>query len=478
MGVSLPHSALSQIVLVSFVCFAGPGLYNALTSFASGMADPTVGFNGTATLYGTFALFSFIAAGIVNIIGPKIAVFLGATTYIIYALSLYICNENFTTEEDGTVVYSSGAIGFYYAANVITGIGAGLLWTGQGQVTMAYPTTENKGLYFSIFWIIFNLGGTLGGFLAFGVNYNQGADDGTSSWTYIAFIIVMILGVCCSLLMVKPETVIRNDGSLVKVDRMPDWKGEAIEVLKLFVSPVMLLLLPLFMYSNWFYSYHGFYNTTVFNTRTNGFAAAFNYGSQMIGALLLGKWLDRPTASVRYKSYQSLAIITLLIFIMWGVGLYAQLSLDLKYGDENKLNVDYTDSNFVPKLLLYMFYGCMDAVAQVWAYWLMGMLSDDMAALGRYAGFYKCVQSASAFVAWKLTGSEVDPLVQLLINWILFGCAVIGAFLAIKLYVKDHLDEDVGEGENPRNSWKLAQSPMGSSEKNLRKIDSKGTMNA
>jgi len=477
MGVALPHSALSQVVLVSFVCFAGPGLYNALTSFASGMADPTVGFNGTATLYGTFALFSFIAAGIVNIIGPKLAVFLGATTYIVYALSLYICNENFIVEDDGTVVYSTGAIVFYYLANVICGMGAGLLWTGQGQVTMAYPTTENKGLYFSIFWIIFNLGGTIGGFLAFGVNYSQGA-DGTSSWTYISFIIVMVFGVCCALLMVKPETVVRNDGSLVKVDSLPDWKSEAVAVLKLFVNPVMLMLLPLFIYSNWFYSYHGFYNTTVFNTRTNGFAAAFNYGSQMIGALLLGKWLDRPSAGVRYKSYQSLAIITVLIFIMWGVGLYAQLTLDLKYGDANKLNVDYTDSNFLPKLLLYMFYGCMDAVAQVWAYWLMGMLSDDMATLGRFAGFYKCVQSASAFVAWKITGSEVEPLVQLLINWGLFTCAVIGAFFAIKNYVKDELEEDGNEGDNPRDSWKLAGSPMGSSSHKLHTISSKGDLHA
>jgi len=468
----LPNSALSQVVLVSFVCFAGPGLYNALSSFASGMADPTVGFNGSATLYGSFALFSFVAAGIVNIIGPKIAVFIGATTYIIYVLSLYICNNNFTKAEDGSVVYSTGAISFYYAANVICGMGAGLLWTGQGQVTMAYPTTENKGLYFSIFWIIFNLGGTMGGFLAFGVNYNQGS-DGTSSWTYIAFMIVQVFGVCCALLMVKPETVVRNDGSLVKVDALPNWKSEAVEVFKLFVSPVMLLLLPLFMYSNWFYSYHGFYNTTVFNTRTNGFAAAFNYASQMIGALVLGKWLDRPAAGVRYKSYQSLGIIFVLINIMWAVGLYAQLSLDLKYGDENKLNVDYSDKVFIPKLLLYMFYGTMDAVAQVWAYWLMGMLSDDMATLGRYAGFYKCVQSASAFVSWKITGSEVAPLAQLLINWGLFIVAVVGAFFAIKLYVHDKVEEEEGDEMKRRGSWKMSSSPMQSPNHGFDRVGSK-----
>lgn len=38
------------------------------------------------------------------------------------------------------------------------GLCAGLLWTAQGSVLMAYPLETQKGKYISIFWVIFNMG--------------------------------------------------------------------------------------------------------------------------------------------------------------------------------------------------------------------------------------------------------------------------------------------------------------------------------
>ena len=52
---------------------------------------------------------------------------------------------------------------FVIAAAAVNGVSAALLWTAQGQLTLAYPTKEVKGMFFAMFWVMFNIGGVVGG---------------------------------------------------------------------------------------------------------------------------------------------------------------------------------------------------------------------------------------------------------------------------------------------------------------------------
>jgi len=58
------------------------------------------------------------------------------------------------------------------------------------------------------------------------------------------------------------------------------------------------------------------------------------------------------------------------------------------------------------------------AVAQCWAYWLLGQLDDTPASLARSAGYYKALQSAGGAASWALSveTSGVLPSTQALIN--------------------------------------------------------------
>lgn len=66
-----------------------------------------------------------------------------------------------------------GAKAFVIAAGAILGISAGLLWTAQGALMMAYPTEGEKGKYIGVFWAIFNLGGVVGASVALGQNFHS-----------------------------------------------------------------------------------------------------------------------------------------------------------------------------------------------------------------------------------------------------------------------------------------------------------------
>jgi len=63
--------------------------------------------------------------------------------------------------------------GFVIAAGAILGICAGMLWTAQGSLMLAYPTEGQKGKYIGVFWSIFNLGGVVGASVSLGQNFHS-----------------------------------------------------------------------------------------------------------------------------------------------------------------------------------------------------------------------------------------------------------------------------------------------------------------
>jgi hypothetical protein len=55
----------TQVVLLGFVCFMCPGLFNALNGLgAGGQVDSTTSANANSTLYATFALAAFFAGSV------------------------------------------------------------------------------------------------------------------------------------------------------------------------------------------------------------------------------------------------------------------------------------------------------------------------------------------------------------------------------------------------------------------------------
>ena len=63
--------------------------------------------------------------------------------------------------------------GYVIGAGAILGLSAGLLWTAQGSLMLAYPTESQKGKFIAIFWSIFNLGGVVGSSVSLGQNFHS-----------------------------------------------------------------------------------------------------------------------------------------------------------------------------------------------------------------------------------------------------------------------------------------------------------------
>ncbi|KAF8938504.1 major facilitator superfamily domain-containing protein [Dissophora ornata] len=424
-------SPLAQVIAVGFICFCCPGMFNALNSLGGGgQIDSKVGQNANVALYTCFAIFGLLAGAIHNKLGPKWTIFIGCSTYVLYAGSLLCYNH-------------TRAGGFTIAAGGLLGVGAGMLWTAQGAIMMAYPREQNKGKYIGYFWAIFNAGAVLGSVIAFAINFNVTEAKSLGDTTYIVFIAIMAVGTLIALSLAPPSTVTHSNGDKIQIQKFPTWTGEIIAVMKLFLDWRMVVLIPMFLSSNWFYSYqfstvNGFY----FSTRTQSLNNIFYWFSQIGGSWSFGRVLDYQGVNRRTRALWGLTIITLCFVATWIGGIFFQKNYTI---NDPKGDHDFKEgASYVGPLFLYIFYGLNDAAWQTYCYWLMGALSNDVGVLSRYAGFYKCIQSCGAAISWRINAVGTDFMTELIICFALLVASIPGA-LFLSLRIKDHSEEPAND---------------------------------
>lgn len=139
-----------QLVIVALTCFMCPGMFNAINGLGGGgQFKSEVNDNSNVAVYSTFSVVGFFAGSFANRLGLRLTLSFGGLGYFIYVSSYLSYNINANA-------------GFVYFAGAFLGVCAGLLWTAQGAVMLAYPDEASKGRYISWFWVIFNMGGVIG----------------------------------------------------------------------------------------------------------------------------------------------------------------------------------------------------------------------------------------------------------------------------------------------------------------------------
>ncbi|XP_072986231.1 UNC93-like protein 1 [Typha latifolia] len=428
------NSPFVQVCLIGLVCFCCPGMFNALSGMGGGgQVDHAAANNANTALYTTFAVFGILGGGIYNLLGPRLTLLAGCSTYSLYAGSFLYYNH-----------YSHQP--FVVFSGAVLGVGAGLLWAGQGAIMTSYPPPRRKGSYISLFWTIFNMGGVVGGLIPFILNYHRTDAVSVNDGTYIAFMCFMGAGALLSLSILPPSRVVRDDSTRATAVAYSDTRTEAVEILKLFANWKMLLIVPAAWASNFFYSYQfNNVNGLLFNLRTKGLNNVFYWGAQMLGSMGIGYLLDFSFKSRRMRGYFGIGVVAVLGTAIWAGGLANQL----RYTGGKSLNeLDFKDGReYAGPFVLYFSYGLLDAMFQSLCYWVIGALADDSETLSRYSGFYKGVQSAGAAVAWQVDTRGTPLLSQLIVNWSLTTISYPLLVVLVVLAVRDEDSSEDGESK-------------------------------
>ncbi|KAI9934411.1 hypothetical protein ASPWEDRAFT_175140 [Aspergillus wentii DTO 134E9] len=431
---NLPYFASPemQLILVSFVCFLCPGMFNAVSGLGGGGQVDTADVSDANTaLYSTFAVVGFFAGSIANRIGLRLTLSLGGFGYFLYVASLLSYNHNKN-------------VGFLVFAGAMLGVCGGLLWCAQGAVMMSYPNEKEKGKFISIFWVIFNLGGVIGSLVPLGQNLHSDAGR-VNDGTYIAFMVLMAAGFVLAWGLADSKYVMRKDGSRVIVMKNPTWKSEFKGLWEtLFTDWYIVLFFPMFLASNWFYAYHfNSVNGAYFNIRTRSLNSLLYWLSQMVGAFVFGQTLDMKWFSRPVRARINLFLLFAITMGIWGGGYAFQKQYIRPTVTATK---DWTDSGYIGPMFLYIFYGFYDAAFQTCTYWFMGSLSNNSRKLANFAGFYKGIQSAGAAGMWRLDAQKTPFMTEFASCWALLLASLLIASPVVVLKIKDHVDvaDDLG----------------------------------
>ncbi|KAI0765463.1 MFS general substrate transporter [Fomes fomentarius] len=440
---------MAQVILVGITCFATVGMFSAVSNLGAGGLDNVVlSDTSNGVLYGCFAIAGIFSGAINNIIGPRLTLFIGTLGYALYVGSLWC----YQTQHTGWFVIFAGAL---------LGVSAALLWSAQGAIMMSYPLEKDKGKSFAIFWAIFQFGSFIGSIIALAINIREGGLSAVSTSTYIAFLVIIFIGVASAFLILPPNKVIRADGTIVKLEAASRPHEEVVGMLRLFKDWRLLALLPMFFASNYFYAYQGAINAGRFDGPTRALNATLEGAGAIVGALIIGySVLDIKYLHRRTRGYLGLAVVAVLTIIVWAVGLSWQVTFSRADAtDANRIN--YHHSNYAGKGALFFFYYFVDACYQALAYWIMSALSNDPFTLARFAGIYKAVQSAGAAGSFGMDAVLTPYLNEHLASWIMLLFSFPLAWLVLRkvketnyedekmVYVDDVKREHAEEGQAP-----------------------------
>ena len=360
---------------------------------------------------------------------------IGGIGYIIYTGSL-LCFQH------------TGNRGYCIFGGAILGICAGMLWAAQAYMIMSYPSEAMKGRAIMIFWVIFNLGGVIGSIVPLANNMNNSSSSANDG-TFIAFMVLMGSGVFISFLLLPSDKVYRDDGTKVIDKKHLHWKDEVFGVLTtIWKQPIILLLFPAFLASNWFYTYQfSDVNAARFNLRTRSLNSLLYWSSQMVGAGFFGFLLDWSRFSRSMRAKINFVFVFVTGMAIWGGG-YA---FQKQYTRESALElpqIDFKDSAYVGPVFLYIFYGMHDAIFQTYIFWLLGALSNNPRTVALYGGMYKGVQSAGGAITWALESNGIAYMSFFGSSWGLIHGSLVVAAPLVFFYIKETTDlEDDGIAE-------------------------------
>ncbi|KAI0074220.1 MFS general substrate transporter [Panus rudis PR-1116 ss-1] len=425
---------MTQVILVGITCFATVGMFSAVSNLgAGGSQDVALSDTANGVLYGMFALTGLISGGINNLLGPRLTLFIGTLGYALYVGALWCFQVQ-------------GTRWFLIFAGAVLGFTAALLWSAQGSIMMSYPLEKDKGKAFSIFWAIFQFGSFLGSVIALAINIKSGSLSAVSTSTYVAFIIIIFIGIASAFLVLPPNRVVRSDGTLVKLQAASKVHEELIGMAHTLKDWRMLALIPMFFASNYFYAYQGALNAAMFDGPTRALNATLEGAGAIVGALLIGFLvLDAKWAGRRTRGYIGLAVVVVATVVVWAAGLGWQVTFTRADGvrmkEEGRL-INYKDDAYTGKGPLFFFYYFADACYQALVYWIMSALTNDPFTLARFAGLYKALQSAGSAGSFGMDAVATPLLNEHLASWLLMIISYPGAFLVIRTIKETNYEDE------------------------------------
>jgi hypothetical protein len=238
-------------------------------------------------------------------------------------------------------------------------VSAALLWASAGAIAYSYAEEKDKALYMTIQWILCEGGSTIAALVALGINIHSSRQDaGAPTPVYIVFVIIQVLAMAMALLLlVRPNKVVRSDGTNIAIFQPPTFKNEMRGVLNMLKDYRFMMLLPAIFVAEMALALQSSLNGYYFNLRTRSLNnVMFNF-IQIPASIGMTFILDNP----RFGKRKTRALIGISVMSAVTLGI---CSAEAAWLAEHHINrnvagpsTDWKDSQFAGAFVIYIIYG-------------------------------------------------------------------------------------------------------------------------
>ncbi|KAF2251755.1 hypothetical protein BU26DRAFT_242849 [Trematosphaeria pertusa] len=394
------HSPWMQCIISGIGVGASAGIYVALNLLGAGGGRPDsaqVVQVVNATLCSVWFFSSSFGGSILNKLGPGLTMCLGVQTYAVYVGSLWYYDE-------------TGKKGYPYAAGPIIGIGAGMVFITAGYITTAYPEESEKGSYATILMNMQGLGSVIGGIIPVIINKDKDVAAGVPRAVYISFIIIMIVGGLITLLLLRPQKLKRDDGSVVAVHPPRGAWEEFRSNLLIFSDPVLLMMLPAFFPAEGFLVYSGSVNAYLNSLRARSLLSFIAVCLQIPAGWGLQWILDRPYWGRRKRGLIGLTIVCVPMVAAW-----VWEMIRVRNYNRHAPVTDPTDWDEPRFGWIFVLFMLTWVTSQLWhniVYYWIGAVTNSPQKLTHYVGVFRGVLGAGEAVCFGLDSIKIPFLAE------------------------------------------------------------------
>lgn len=363
------------------------------------------GYTSLAVIYAVLAVCNWLAPSVITYTGPKFAMIIGAVTYCIFI-------SNFLYPMTWGLYFSS----------VLIGVGAALIWTGQGNFLTINSDSETISRNSGIFWAMLQCSLLFGNLFVF----FEFKGETIIQIPTINIVFGSLLGICCLGTLLFFVLHMPTAETLTITDNSVENKGPVralVKAFQLFKTLDMILLSLTFFYTGIELSFFsGVYGTCISFTKHFkdaakyvGISGIFIGAGEIIGGAVFGLFGKKTNKFGRDPIVLLGYIIHMITFFLIFLNLPASSPID--FSDEPT----YIKSNVYLAVFCSFLLGFGDACFNTQIYSILGfMYSEDSASAFALFKFVQSVAAAASF----FYSTYVNLPLQLLILVITgtFGC--------------------------------------------------------
>ncbi|KAJ2221416.1 hypothetical protein IWW45_008877 [Coemansia sp. RSA 485] len=390
------NSPVAQLTLIAVVVLLTTGVRRILDFYLMQWTpiNENLGFSRFLPAGITACITGIVGVFFVNLIAFRYVFIFYALTNVFYAASVIS-------------FYYQGFQKFQYASLIIGIVGYYPSRMATLVIVLAYPGEKWKARALAVFLLIEYLSNAIGDIIAI---ENLRHSGGSQRLVYsIVYLCIACIAPFLAIGIAPSQEIVRSNGVYL-ISPETNIRTELREMKNLLVNKNMLYLLP------YMFFYPMYFSVANIELPDTLLIAMYDIGKILI--LLMGQLLDVPWATRKTRGCVGLAVVAFFFVISFSLVTVVRtrfFSIDgydhsWSTGQITKFLINTIIEQQYKLLLSVLFFGgVISGLAEMYGYWVMGTLTNDLKSSARFVGTYHSFMALGGLTGFELAKKNGLP---------------------------------------------------------------------